>query len=165
MTSEFGRAPGGSFIWTNMEFQGTLLLVSHDRAFLDSVVTSTLVFEGNGLWCEYEGGYQDWLRQRKPDPTPQAVKHVTSRAGRPEAPARRVGYKERRELGELPKRIETLEAEGQVLFELMASPTFYARPGPEIGEAGEQLTALEGRILKAYARWMELEGASTRGDE
>jgi ATP-binding cassette subfamily F protein uup len=147
-----------------MEFQGTLLVVSHDRAFLDNVVTSTLVFEGDGQWREYVGGYEDWLRQKKSAEPPPAAKAVRPKAERPSAALRRVDYKQRRELGDLPKRIESLEAERQNLFDLMASPEFYTKPGAEIARAREQLATLEESIHKAYARWMELESLSTGGD-
>jgi ATP-binding cassette subfamily F protein uup len=140
-----------------VEFEGTLLVVSHDRAFLDNVVTSTLVFEGNGKWREYVGGYQDWLRQRKSSEAPAAVKAPRPRAAGQAATTRRVGFKERRELGELPKKIESLEAERQSAFERMASPEFYAEPGVEIARARERLAALEEEIRAAYERWMELE--------
>jgi ATP-binding cassette subfamily F protein uup len=143
-----------------LEFEGTLLVVSHDRAFLDNVVTSTLVFEGDGRWTEYVGGYEDWLRQKKADePTPAAR---TARPGRPKAApaaakARRAGFKEKHELGELPGRIENLETERQRLFDLMASPGFHATPPEEIGQAKLRLAALEAEIHQAYVRWMELE--------
>ena len=144
-----------------MEFQGTLLVVSHDRVFLDNVVTSTLVWEGGGQWREYVGGYEDWLRQK-----PSRVPTTAAAAARPKAiPAaaapRRVGFKERRELGALPKKIEGLEAERQSLFDLMASLEFYAKPGVEIARAKDRLATLDQDIHRAYARWMELESLTT----
>ena len=144
-----------------LEFQGTLLLVSHDRAFLDNVVTSTLVFEGDGQWREYVGGYEDWLRQRKPAGTPVAPVARRPRAERPQAAPRRASSKERRELGLLPERIASLEAERQGLFDLMTSPAFYTKPGAEIANARERLATLEEEIQKAYARWMELESLAS----
>jgi len=140
-----------------MEFQGTLLLVSHDRAFLENVITSTLVFEGGGQWREYVGGYSDWLRQRKSAEAPTAPLAPRPRAARPSAAPRRVSFKERRELGHLPEKISSLEAERQGLFDLMASATFFTKPGAEIARAKERLATLEADIHKAYARWMELE--------
>jgi ATP-binding cassette subfamily F protein uup len=142
-------------------FQGTLLVVSHDRAFLDNVVTSTLVFEGAGQWREYVGGYQDWLRQRPASEPPPAPKAARPKAERSATAPRRLGFKERRELGELPKTIASLEAERQTLFERMSSPQFYARPGAEIAAAKEQLARLEDDVHKAYARWIELETFAT----
>jgi ATP-binding cassette subfamily F protein uup len=142
-----------------LEFEGTLLVVSHDRAFLDNVVTSTLVCEGGGVWREYVGGYEDWLRQR---PAAAAGPAAPGRppAPRPEravAPQRRLGFMEKRELAALPARIEQLEAEKHELFATMSSPTFYARGGGEIAAAQARLAALETELHAAYARWEELE--------
>ena len=141
-------------------FQGTLLVVSHDRTFLDNVVTSTLVFEGDGEWREYAGGYEDWLRQRKPDalapqPKPRApqTQHALERPQR----AARIGFKDKRELAALPGVIENLEAERHRLFELLASPSFYASRGDEIAQTKGRLAAVEEEIQQAYARWLELE--------
>ena len=140
-----------------LEYQGTLLVVSHDRAFLDNVVTSTLVFEGAGQWREYVGGYADWLRQRKSAEPPPAAKPTRPKPGRATARPRRVSFKEKRELHDLPSTIEKLEAEKQNLFALMASPSFYATPGDEIARLRARLAAVEAEIHTAYARWMELE--------
>jgi ATP-binding cassette subfamily F protein uup len=149
-----------------LEFQGTLLVVSHDRTFLDNVVTSTIVCEGPGEWNEYVGGYEDWLRQRNPE---AAVAPVTKTprpaAERATAQPRRMGFKEKRELGELPMRIETLESEKQRLYAQMASPSFYASGGDEIAQVKQQLTALEAALQTAYARWVELETLATSGEE
>ena len=143
-----------------MEFQGTLLLVSHDRAFLDNVVTSTLVFEGDGQWREYVGGYEDWLRQSKPAEAPAAPVARQPEAGRSPTP-RRVSFQERRELGLLPERITSLEAERQGIFDLMSSAKFFTQPGAEIARAKERLATLEEDIRQAYARWMELESLAS----
>jgi ATP-binding cassette subfamily F protein uup len=143
-----------------LEFEGTLLLVSHDRAFLDNVVTSTLVFEGDGLWREYVGGYQDWQRQKKsegPAPAVKIAKAKPDRAGAGGRP-RRASFKEKRELGELPGRIEALEAEKQALFERMGSPGFHATPPPEIAKVRQRLAHIDDEIHAAFARWTELEG-------
>jgi ABC transport system ATP-binding/permease protein len=141
------------------DFGGTLLLVSHDRAFLDNVVTSTLVWEGGGRWTEYVGGYADWLRQRPaPAEVPAAkAKRKPAAAVAATAKPRRAGFKEKREHGELPGRIEALEAEKQRLFQRMASPGFHATPPAEIAQAKQRLAELDGEIHAAYARWMELE--------
>ncbi len=140
-----------------LEFRGTLLLVSHDRAFLDNVVTSTLVFEGAGRWREYVGGYQDWLRQRKPAEPAPAAKPDRPRPERAAPRPRRIGFMEKRELAGLPARIEHLEGERQQLFALMASPGFYASRGDEVGATRSRLSAVEAEIHEAYARWVELE--------
>jgi ATP-binding cassette subfamily F protein uup len=148
-----------------LEFQGTLLLVSHDRAFIDNVVTSTIVCEGPGEWNEYVGGYEDWLRQRKPEVAPvPATKPTRPGTERESARPRRIGFKEKRELGELPGRIEALEAEKQRLYALMASSSFYASRGDEIAQAKQQLAALEAALQAAYARWVELETLATSGE-
>jgi len=146
-------------------FDATLLLVSHDRAFLDNVVTSTLVFEGDGRWREYVGGYRDWLRQRPaeaPAPAAKAARPARANAGRDAARPRKAGFKEKRELGELPGRIEALEAEKHRLFEMMASADFHRTPPAEIAQARQRLAELEGEIHGAYARWQELEALLAR---
>jgi ATP-binding cassette subfamily F protein uup len=148
-----------------LEFQGTLLLVSHDRAFIDNVVTSTIVCEGPGEWNEYVGGYEDWLRQRTPEIAPaQVTKPTRTGNEREEARPRRIGFKEKRELGELPGRIEALETEKQRLYAWMASPNFYASRGDEIAQAKQQLAALEAELQTTYARWVELETLATGGE-
>ena len=147
-----------------LEFQGTLLLVSHDRTFLDNVVTSTLVFEGAGQWREYVGGYEDWLRQRKSAELPPAAKPARPRPERFTVRPRRVTFKEKRELTDLPARIENLEAEKQRLFDLMASPSFYTTRGNEVAGTRQRLAAIEAEIHEAYARWLELENLAA-GEE
>ena len=148
-----------------LEFQGTLFVVSHDRAFLDNVVTSTLVCEGPGEWNEYAGGYDDWLRRRKPEaPVRSVTKTARPAAAREPTPRRRLGFKEKRELGELPERIAALEAEKQRLYELMATPAFYATAGSEMAQVQQQLTTLEAELRAAYARWMELETLATSSE-
>ncbi|HEX7879772.1 MAG TPA: ATP-binding cassette domain-containing protein, partial [Candidatus Eisenbacteria bacterium] len=141
------------------EFAGTILVVSHDRAFLDNVVTSTLVWEGHGHWREFVGGYSDWLRQRPaPAPPPviaKAVKVTTERHATT-AP-RRATFKEKKELEELPGRIEALEAEKQSIFDAMAAPDYHTRRGDEVTKLSTRLTTVEAELEKAYARWMELE--------
>ncbi len=140
-----------------VEYQGTLLIVSHDRTFLDNVVTSTIVFEGSGRWREYVGGYEDWFRRRKaaePPPSPRPVKQRTEPS---KARPRRVTFSDKRELEALPARIESLESQRKHLFDLMASPAFYATRGDEVARTKERLTAIEEEIQMAYARWMELE--------
>jgi ATP-binding cassette subfamily F protein uup len=149
-----------------LEFQGTLLLVSHDRAFIDNVVTSTIVCEGPGEWNEYVGGYEDWLRQRKLE-TPAAPVTKPTRPGteRETTRPRRIGFKEKRELGELPGRIEAFEAEKQRLYALMASSSFYASRGDEIADVRQQLAAVEAALQTAYTRWVELETLATSGEK
>jgi len=141
------------------DYQGTLLLVSHDRAFLDNVVTSTIVCDAPGVWREYVGGHADWLRQRvAPGPSDALAARAPKAkpAGKREGP-RRLGYMEKRELAELPGRIESLEADKDALWALMSTPDFYARRGDEVAATQAKLAELEAAIQAAYARWMELE--------
>jgi ATP-binding cassette subfamily F protein uup len=141
-------------------FKGTILLVSHDRAFLDNVVTSTLVFEGEGRITEYVGGYEDWQRQRsantsrkpekKPDRPGKPPHRVTSRP-------RKLSYHEVRELEHLPAVIERLEHEQAALFETLADPSFYQSEGDAIAVARSRLAAVETELAQAYGRWEELD--------
>ena len=140
-----------------LSFKGTLLLVSHDRVFLDNVVTSTLAFEGAGRWQEYVGGYTDWLRQKPPADQPPAAMPGRSKTASAAARPRRISFGEKRELAALPGAIERMEAEMQGLLELMASPDFYKKRGDEVAELGLRLAAMEGEVQRAYGRWMELE--------
>jgi ABC transport system ATP-binding/permease protein len=142
-----------------LEFSGTLLLVSHDRAFLDDLVTSTLAFEGDGRFVEYVGGYRDWLRQRPPPAAPPAPRRETAaRPAPPRSEAKRLGFKEQRELAALPALIEGLEAEQAQLHGHLAEADFY-RQGPEaISGAQRRLECIEAELAAAYARWEELEG-------
>ena len=147
-----------------IQFSGTLLLVSHDRALLDNVVTSTLVFEGDGVVREYVGGYEDWLRQRPPPATaspktpevapPPATKTAGVQGKRPSA---KLSFKECRELEGLPARIEALEAEQESLHDRLADPALYQGDGSAVAAAKGRLAALESELASAYARWEELE--------
>jgi len=145
-----------------LEFTGTLLLVSHDRAFLNHVVTSTFAFEGHGLIREYPGGYDDWLDQR---PAPQAPpsEHATQRNAAPKpktASPRKLGYMAQRELEALPQKIEALETEQQDLFNATADPEFYKKEKSELTAIQSRLEAIEIEIETAYQRWEELEKMS-----
>ncbi len=154
-----------------LEFQGTLLLVSHDRALLDAVVTSTLVFECDGKVREYVGGYEDWRRQRpEPEPdkarSPRPAKQVPAAAeAKPRPLPRRdkLGYKDQRELEALPARIEDLEAAVAGIHGRMADPAFYQGSGTEISVIRDRLGALEAELAAAYARWEALEALTGRG--
>lgn len=141
------------------DYAGTLLLVSHDRAFLNNVVTSTLVFEGQGRVGEYVGGYDDWLRQRRVTAPPVAEKKPQQPARRqsPGTSRRSLSYREQRELDALPERITALEAEQRDLYEAMSDSSFYQRQGKEIAEAKSRLEALEKEMEDAYRRWEALE--------
>jgi ATP-binding cassette subfamily F protein uup len=143
-----------------LDFEGTLLLVSHDRAFLNNVVTSTLVFEGEGRVEEYAGGYDDWLLQR---PQPQAPSPAAkTEKGSKKEPAkktahRKLSYKEERELEALPKRLEDMEKEKEELHWQLADPTLYQKDGSAIPKTQKRLEELEQELKKAYGRWEALE--------
>ncbi len=142
-----------------LNYQGTLLLVSHDRAFLNNVVTSTLVFEGAGQIGEYVGGYDDWLRQRRPpqSPKPAPASPVPPKARRASSGPRKLGYAQQRELASLPQRIETLEKAQAELHESMADPAFYQQDGAIIAATKARLSTLDQELEKTYRRWEELE--------
>jgi len=154
-----------------VEWPGTLLLVSHDRAFLDNVVTSTIVFEGEGRIQEYVGGYEDWLRQResgraRPKADRDRKVRLTASAGatavrKPDktatAVAKKLSYKDQRELDALPGRIEALEAEQRNLNARIASPDFYKAPRADIEAALARVDPLQQELAVAYARWHTLE--------
>jgi ATP-binding cassette subfamily F protein uup len=141
------------------EYAGTLLLVSHDRAFLDNVVTSTLVFEGEGRVNEYVGGYSDWLRQRKASPI--AAKTQAGERARPAAPkGRKRSYKDQRELDALPELIQRLELQQADLTAAIGDPQLYRRSPAEAAAAAQRLTTVEQELEAAFARWETLEGAT-----
>ncbi|MFC3650183.1 ATP-binding cassette domain-containing protein [Dyella humi] len=147
------------------EYKGTLLLVSHDREFLDNVVSSTLVLEGNGTVGEYVGGYSDWLRQkpveRSPAETVPAAKPVNANTpAEPinEKPKRKLSYKDARELEQLPARIEQLEADVAARAEAMNDPSFYQQDNAAIQRANDAMAKAQAELESAYARWSELEG-------
>jgi ABC transport system ATP-binding/permease protein len=148
-----------------VNWRGTLLLVSHDRAFIDHVVTSTLVFEGNGRVQEYVGGYEDWLRQRR-HAEHEVVRKAVPAAGDGASASdandstrvnRKPSYKEQLELDQLPSRIEALEAEQRQLQSDLSSADFYKRPVAEIHEVLARLEELETLLLAAYTRWDALD--------
>ena len=143
-----------------LEYSGTILLVSHDRAFLNNVVTSTIVFEGGGRLQEYVGGYDDWLRQRAaPDgPHPEAPKKPKPRKEKPPKEKQKLSFKETRELEALPQKLEALEEEKERLMTTLNSPAFYEpRDAVQINKASDRLEALEKELNEAYSRWDELE--------
>ena len=134
--------------------------MSHDRAFLDNVVTSTLVFEGEGRVAEYVGGYSDWLRQRPEPPQAEApeTREAAAAPARPRQRSRKLGYREQRELEALPGRIEALEAELAEVQRQLDDPGIYAELGSEgLARLGERMKQLEAELEAAYDRWAELE--------
>jgi ATP-binding cassette subfamily F protein uup len=151
------------------QYAGTLLLVSHDRAFLDNVVTSTLVFEGDGRVNEYVGGYADWLRQSRGKPGAGVPAKSAAREGvsaartepAPVKPARRLSNGEKRELAALPETIQRLEGEQERLQGLTAEADFFKKEPAEAAQALKRLTALAAELEAAYARWASLEALAS----
>jgi ATP-binding cassette subfamily F protein uup len=142
------------------EWPGTLILVSHDRVFLDNVVTSTFAFEGSGRVQEYVGGYEDWLRQR-PSEIPSRTQ--TRAPSRPAVkPKLKLTYNEQRELDGLPARIDQLEVEHRALNERVASHDFYKEPPDVIREALARIEHLKAEVVDAYARWQVLDHRHSR---
>ena len=152
-----------------VEFAGTVLMVSHDRTFLNNVVSSTIVFEEDGV-NEYVGGYDDWRatieRRKASEAEPEsktsksksATKSSTDKAQPPVKPAtKKLSFKEKFELEKLPAKIETLEQEIEGLHQTMADPEFYQQAGPEIAVVSSKLSRAEEALAKAFARWEELE--------
>jgi ATP-binding cassette subfamily F protein uup len=156
-----------------LSFEGTVLMVSHDRAFLDNVVTSTLVFEGEGRVQEYVGGYQDWLRQggsprllgvqtREDKPAAPAAKVEPATVAAPVAAAaapakRKLSYKEQRELDAMPAAIETAEIELEALQTAIADPGFYQLPSEVTQAKLARMDALQAELDRLIERWAELE--------
>ena len=149
-----------------LSFDGTILLVSHDRRFLDNVVTSSVVFEGAGVVREYVGGYADWLRQR---PRPVVAEKAERPAGSKPASAdrkagpKKLSYKLQRELDQLPAQLEAAEAELERLQALTSEPDFYAGDQAEIAKTLEQLQQQEQLLETLMERWVELESMQEGG--
>jgi ATP-binding cassette subfamily F protein uup len=149
------------------DYDGTLLIVSHDRAFLDNIVTSTLVFEGDGKVSECAGGYSDWLAWRERQavvpkaavPRPAAAVEAKSRD--PGSKPRKLSYKEQRELEALPAQIEALEKEQTQLHAAVADPAFYQQPGDKISTTLARLDTVNRELDAAYQRWTTLEALVT----
>ena len=147
-----------------IDFGGTVLLVSHDRAFLNNVVTSTVVFEDDGV-NEYVGGFDDWQRQKATrlaatESAPKESKKKSSSQASKQETGRKLKYKEKQELEKLPEQIETLEAEIAGFHEAMAQPDFYQQPKEAIASTQAKVTALQSSLEQMYARWEELESVA-----
>jgi ATP-binding cassette subfamily F protein uup len=149
------------------EYRGTLLLVSHDRTFLNNVVTSTIVFEANGQVVEYTGGYDDWLSQR-PQPAAERRPEKNDRKKvRPKPgarPSRKLGNMQKREMQALPQKIEALESEQKELFAILSDPLFYKKEKDEIAGVKSDLDRVDREIETAYRRWEELETMKSQED-
>jgi ATP-binding cassette subfamily F protein uup len=161
------------------EFPGTVLIVSHDRQFLDNVVTSTLAFEGGGSVREYVGGYEDWVRQhavrstaaaepvkareavKSPQPRPQSSSQVAAPApAKGPRSSKKLSFKEQRELESLPARIEALDAEERALQQRAAAPDFYKEGAETIRQTLGRVEEVARERQQAYARWAELDERS-----
>ncbi len=149
-------------------YDGTVFLVSHDRSFLDNVVTSTIAFEGDGKWREYEGGVQDWLTQSRRAQSiaaaaaPAARAEPTAKAAAPaparETPKKKLSYKEQRELEALPTLIESLEKEQKAVQEELADASLYTRDAERAALLSARSTLIEDELLQALERWEALGG-------
>ncbi len=152
------------------DYQGTLIMVSHDRAFLDNVVTSVLAFEGDGVITDHVGGYSDWWDYRqsiekqqqlqKPhtkDQLPEPKKKPGTSTGKP----RKLSYKEQHELGALPEKISALEAEQTEILARINHPDFYQRPHEETGSILQRLETVNAELERHYLRWDELDSQAS----
>ena len=144
-----------------MEYQGTVLLVSHDREFLNNIVTGTIVFEGDGRLIEYVGGYDDWLRQHSLSSTggtEKAKKKEKPGKSRPQQERlRTLTFTEKKEIAALPALIESMESERAGLYETLADPDFYRQDGSRIPAVKARMAELDKEIPAAYERWELLE--------
>ncbi len=144
------------------EYSGTLIIVSHDREFLDNVITSTIVFEENGVIQEYVGGYSDWLRQghklaENDNPLDREQKQRAAAAARRRSNTRKLSYKDQRELDQLPAEIESLEADISALQAEVSDPAFYTRGGDHVAAKLRDLSIAEDQLEERIERWSELE--------
>ena len=143
------------------EYAGTLFLVSHDREFLDNVVTQTIASEGGGEWKEYAGGYSDWQRVRSQLAAPEKAKQKTAALEpRRRTQSNKLGYKEGRELAELPARLQALEREQAEIAGKLADPALYRDRAGEVRELQLRHAAIEAELTQLLARWEELEAKS-----
>jgi ATP-binding cassette subfamily F protein uup len=139
-----------------MNYTGTILLVSHDRAFINNVVTSTLVFEGDGIVKEYVGGYDDWLRQRPIETRPAKFLKPAAPPLTPK-PKAKFGYRQQKELDALPQTIQDLETEQEGLYRAMGDPDLYKKGKSEIADKKDRLEEIKKLLAESYSRWEELE--------
>jgi ATP-binding cassette subfamily F protein uup len=141
-----------------MEYSGTLLLVSHDREFLNNVVSSTLAIDSDGFVQETVGGYDDWLREQQAETASKTVQKPVQEKAKPQKERpRKLSFKEERELEALPDRIAELEQEQEQIHATLADPEFYKKAGPEVASLNARLDELDTELVVAYERWEELE--------
>ncbi len=143
-----------------LEYPGTLILVSHDRTFLDNLVTSTLILSGDGKVVNFIGGYDDWQKEKetaKKKKAKKKSKKVLPSASKKKNKPKKLSYKEERELEKIPVKIETLEAEQAKLNTILADPIFYQKKSTEVGTTVERLEVVEKELQETYSRWGELE--------
>jgi len=142
------------------DYTGTLFLVSHDRVFLDNVVTQTIVSEGDGQWKEYAGGYTDWQRAKnagKSETTAEPVEKKSEKRPAQAAPKSRLSYKENRELAELPEKMQAMESEQQDITTRLADTTLYRDHPEQVKPLQARFAELEEKLLAALQRWEALE--------
>ncbi|MDA0733446.1 MAG: ATP-binding cassette domain-containing protein [Chloroflexi bacterium] len=149
-----------------INYTGTILLVSHDRTFINNIVTSTVVFEGGSVVKEYVGGYDDWLRQRPQEAKPIRASAIKQSASLAQAPRARLkfGFSQQKELDALPQTIESHEKEQQELFQPMGDPEHYKKDRADIVATNDRLDELKRLLAEAYARWEELEQLRLDGE-
>jgi ATP-binding cassette subfamily F protein uup len=138
-------------------YTGTIIMVSHDRAFINNIVTSTLVFEGNGTVKEYVGGYDDWLRQRPAEIKPLKPVAAGAKPEKKASPVSKFGFRQQKELDSLPEAIQALETEHEQLFRDMGDPALYKRDKSELEAKKQRLEAIKESLVQMYLRWQELE--------
>jgi ATP-binding cassette subfamily F protein uup len=143
-----------------LDYRGNVLLVSHDRTFLNNVVTSIFAFEGNGRVSEYVGGYDDWLRQKNGDASqisPKPEKNSRKKPKPKRIGPRKLTFRENRELERIPSLIESLEKEQDLLFRRLSNPSFYKNESAEISGTKERLQSVEQELDTVFRRWEALE--------
>jgi ATP-binding cassette subfamily F protein uup len=149
-----------------INYTGTILLVSHDRAFINNIVTSTIVFEGDGVVKEYIGDYDDWVRQSSANKKLSKDEDANKTISRKPDPRMKTkfGFKQQKELEELPQTIEALETEREELFMAMGDPGLYKKDKSELAIRKERLETVKKLLVDSYARWEELEKLKNAGE-
>jgi len=147
-----------------VDYDGTLLLVSHDRAFLDNVVTSVLVFEGEGVITEFVGGYSDWLaysaQEKKAVDSKKKAEIITAKPKLDAPEKKKLSYKEQKELDALPDVIEQLETQQTAINEIVNAGDFYKNGQEQISRKLDEVKAIDEKLERAYQRWQDLSARS-----